>query len=177
MLIWILIIIASILLDQASKLIVIGFLDREKQFVLIDKVLRFTYVENDGMAFGLLGEHRWVFMVLSTLGIAFMMLYLWKFRPTSKLACIALSLIIGGGIGNMIDRVRLGYVVDFIDFYAFDFWVWVFNIADSCVCVGAGLLILYLVIDIVKDSKKTITERTLAKDTQKTESGEDSQNG
>lgn len=177
MLIWILIIIASILIDQASKLIVLACLDRGEPFVLIDKVLRFTYVENDGMAFGLLGEHRWVFMVLSTLGIACMVFYLWKFRPTSKLACIALSLIIGGGIGNMIDRVRLGYVVDFIDFYAFDFWVWVFNIADSCVCVGAGLLILYLVIDIVKDSKKTIAERALAKDTQKTEGGEDTQNG
>ena len=67
MLIWILIIIASVILDQASKLIVIEFLDRENPFVLIDKVLRFTYVENDGMAFGLLGEHRWVFMLLSTL--------------------------------------------------------------------------------------------------------------
>ena len=47
------------------------------------------------------------------------------------------TVIIGGGIGNMIDRVRLGYVIDFIDFYAFDFWVCVFNIADSCVCIGA----------------------------------------
>ena len=174
MLIWILIIIASILLDQASKLIVLGFLDRNEPFVLIDEVLRFTYVENDGMAFGLLGEHRWVFMLLSTLGIAFMLVYLWKFRPTSKLACIALSLIIGGGIGNMIDRVRLGYVIDFIDFYAFDFWMWVFNIADSCVCVGAALLILYLLIDIVNDSKKSIAERALIKDSEKNESREDS---
>lgn len=174
MLIWILIIIASILLDQASKLIVLGFLDRNEPFVLIDEVLRFTYVENDGMAFGLLGEHRWVFMLLSTLGIAFMLVYLWKFRPTSKLACIALSLIIGGGIGNMIDRVRLGYVIDFIDFYAFDFWMWVFNIADSCVCVGAALLILYLLIDIVNDSKKSIAERNLIKDSEKNESREDS---
>ena len=174
MLIWILIIIASIVLDQVSKLIVIGFLDKNEPFVLIDKVLRFTYVENDGMAFGLLGEHRWVFMILSTIGIAFMAIYLWKFRPASKLACVGLSLIIGGGIVNMIDRVYLGFVVDFIDFYAFDFWVWVFNIADSCVCVGAGLLILYLVVDIIKDSQNSVNGNLMA---EKTESIEDSQNG
>ena len=177
MLIWILIIIGSILLDQVSKLIVLGFLDRNEPFVLIDGVFRFTYVENDGMAFGLLGEHRWVFMVLSTLGIAFMIVYLWKFKPQSKLACVALSLIIGGGIGNMIDRVRLGYVIDFIDFYAFDFWVWVFNIADSCVCIGAGLLILYLIIDIIKDYKNRFAEKALAQNREKAESDEDSQNG
>ena len=177
MLIWILIIIASVVLDQISKLIVLGFLNKNEPFVLIDRVLRFTYVENDGMAFGLLGEHRWVFMLLSTIGIAFMAIYLWKFRPTSNLACIALSLIIGGGIGNMIDRVRLGFVVDFIDFYAFDFWIWVFNVADSCVCVGAGLLILYLVIDIIKDSKKSATEKLVIQNPEKNENGEGSQNG
>ena len=153
MLIWILIIIASIVLDQVSKLIVMGFLNKNEPFVLIDRVLRFTYVENDGMAFGLLGEHRWVFMLLSTIGIAFMAVYLWKFRHESKLACIALSLIIGGGIGNMIDRVYLGFVVDFIDFYAFDFWIWVFNIADACVCVGAGILMVWCIKAIVDDYK------------------------
>ena len=80
------------------------------------------------------------------------MLYLFKFnkRPLSR---VALAMIVGGGIGNMIDRIRLGFVVDFIDFCAFDFWVWVFNIADAAVCVGAALVFLDLILEIVADYK------------------------
>ena len=71
-----------------------------------------------------------------------------------RILAAALALVIGGGIGNMIDRVAYGFVVDFIDFCAFDFWKWVFNIADSAVCVGAGLFILFLILDTVKEFKK-----------------------
>ena len=93
-------------------------------------------------------------MVISTVAIIALLIYLWKFRPDSILACSALSMIIGGGIGNMIDRVFLGYVVDFLDFCAFpNLWIWVFNVADAFVCVGAGMLILYLVLEMVKDFK------------------------
>lgn len=155
MLVWILIAIGTVILDQVSKLLVIKFLDPEEPFVVIKGLFRFTYVENDGAAFGMLDDHRWVFMVLSVLGIAALCVYLWKFTPSSKLASVAVSFIVGGGIGNMIDRVRLGYVIDFIDFYAFpNVWKWVFNVADSFVCVGAAMLILYLVLDIIKDGKK-----------------------
>lgn len=154
MLVWILVAVGAVLLDQASKLLVVKFLDPEEPFVVIKGLFRFTYVENDGAAFGMLDDHRWVFMVLSVLGIAALCFYLWKFTPPSRLANVAISFIIGGGIGNMIDRVRLGYVIDFIDFYALpNVWKWVFNVADSFVCVGAGLLILYLVLDIIKDGK------------------------
>ncbi len=154
MFVWILIIIGAVLLDQVSKLLVVEFLSREEPFVLIEGVFRFTYVENDGAAFGMLGDHRWVFMILSVIGIGAMFVYLWKFRPESLLGCVSLSIIIGGGIGNMIDRVRLGYVIDFIDFCAFpDLWMWVFNIADAFVCIGAAGLMLYLVMDIIKDSR------------------------
>ena len=67
----------------------------------------------------------------------------------------ALTLIVSGGIGNMIDRISLGYVIDFIDFCAFPTrWKWVFNVADSFVCIGAGIMILWLVLDIIRDYKK-----------------------
>ncbi len=141
-----------IALDQASKLLILNFL-YEDQIELIPGILRFTYVENRGMAFGLLADHRWVFMLFSVLGIALIGAYMWLFVK-EKLGRVALSLVIGGGIGNMIDRVAYGFVVDFIDFCAFDFWVWVFNIADSAVCIGAGLFILYLILDTVKELKK-----------------------
>ena len=142
--------VGVILLDQISKLLILHNL--EEQVTLIPHFIRFTYVENRGMAFGMLSDHRWVFMVFSVLGIAAVAVYLWLFVK-SRLGRTALSLVIGGGIGNMIDRVRLGFVVDFIDFYAFDVWMWVFNIADTAVCVGAGLFILDLILNLDSDFK------------------------
>ena len=147
------VIAAVVLFDQISKMLVLAYL-YEGQVELIGGVLRFTYVENRGMAFGLLADHRWVFLVASTVGIAFMAFYLFRYtkRPLSR---VALALIVGGGIGNMIDRVRLGFVVDFIDFCAFDFWVWVFNVADAAVCVGAALFVLDLLLEFIEDLRKS----------------------
>ena len=154
MLLWILIIIGVITLDQVSKLLSLAFLRGGDSFVIINKVLRFTYVENRGAAFGMLDDNRWVFMILSTIGIAAMAVVLFKFSKGDKLLSLALSFVIGGGIGNMIDRIFLGFVVDFIDFYAFPtLWMWVFNIADSFVCIGAGLMMLYIVLDFIKEIK------------------------
>ena len=163
--IWILIIVAAVLLDQLTKWLVTANMSVGDAIVVIPKIFRFTYVQNEGAAFGMLSEHRWVFMVISTVAIVAMFIYLWKFRPESKLACVSLSLIVSGGIGNMIDRIfRSGvdakgevyyYVVDFIDFYALPkVWMWVFNVADSCVCVGGALLALWCIIELIREMKK-----------------------
>jgi len=158
---WILLIAGVVLLDQLTKILVWSLMQVGESVDIIPNVFRFTYVQNEGAAFGMLAEHRWIFMVLSVIGIAAMLIYLWRFRPNSRLACTALSLIIGGGIGNMIDRVALGYVVDFLDFCAFpNLWMWVFNVADSCVCIGAGLLILWLVLDMVREIRKEKKRKT-----------------
>ncbi|MBE6702564.1 MAG: signal peptidase II [Ruminococcaceae bacterium] len=147
------IIAGVIALDQISKALVLAHLF-EGQFRLIPGVLHFTYVENRGMAFGMLSEHRWVFMVLSVIGIGLVIFYMLRYVK-STLGRVALSMIIGGGIGNMIDRVWLGFVVDFIDFCAWPkVWSWVFNIADAAVCVGAALFILQLIIELVQEIKK-----------------------
>ncbi|MBO5306330.1 MAG: signal peptidase II, partial [Clostridia bacterium] len=113
---------------------------------------------NDGSAFGMLSENRWVFLLLSVLGIAAIVFYLVKFRPKAKLMWIPLCMIAGGGIGNMIDRMFYGEgfgngtVVDFLDFCLFpNLWMWIFNIADAFVCVGAGILFVYLLLDIIRD--------------------------
>ena len=83
-----------------------------------------------------------------------LLVYLWKCPPQSKLACVAISMVAGGGIGNMIDRVRLGFVVDFLDFYLFpNLWKWVFNLADAFVCVGGGLLLLWCILEIIQEAK------------------------
>lgn len=139
-----------ILLDQVSKLLVVADL-YEGQVTVIPGVLRFTYVENTGMAFGLLSEHRWVFLVLSTVGILLIGFYLFRYAKTT-LCRVSLSLIVGGGIGNMIDRIARGYVVDFIDFCAFpDIWYWVFNVADAAVTVGGVIFAVGLVFEIMEE--------------------------
>ena len=162
MVVWILIIAGVVLFDQISKILVVQFLDREIPFVIIEGVFRFRYSENRGAAFGSFVDNRWVFMIASVIGIAALCVYLFAFRPKSKLACAALSMVIGGGIGNMIDRCfRMGeiykgenVVVDFLDFYAFPkIWNAIFNVADSFVCIGSGLLILWCILSMIEESK------------------------
>ena len=163
--IWIVVIVASVFADQLTKQLVVNFLDREEPFYIIKDVFRFSYVENRGAAFGMLDDHRWVFMIVSTVAIVGIIFYMWKFCRDSKLLCLGLSLIVGGGIGNMIDRIFLGYVIDFLDFCAFpNLWMWVFNVADAFVCVGAAIVVLSLLIDIVKDSKKKSEVKTEEKE-------------
>ena len=109
----------------------------------------------------MLSDNRWVFMILSTVAIAALLVSLWKFRPNSVLACASISMIIAGGLGNMLDRLYLGYVIDFLDFCAFPtLWMWVFNVADVCVCVGGGLLVLWLIISMIADYKNEKAEKS-----------------
>ena len=167
MLIWILIMLGSVIVDQISKWLIVRYLDPTEPFVIWNGVLRFSYVENEGAAFGMLSEHRWIFMVLSIGAIVVLLLYLWKWPPESKWACVAIALIAGGGVGNMIDRVFLGYVVDFIDFYLFpNVWVWVFNIADSCVCVGGGILFVWCVVEMIREARRAKTATATQEETQ-----------
>ncbi len=150
--------------DQLTKWLAVIFLQNEPSFPLWKDVFHFTYVENTGMAFGMFKDHRWVFMVFSTVAIIALLVYLIRFRPKSLWMQISIAMIIGGGIGNMIDRVRLGYVIDFLDFTLIDFAV--FNVADSFVCIGAGMLILYLVRDMIEEIKR---ERAAAEEAKRAE--------
>lgn len=153
--VWLLIIASAVLVDQLTKQLVVTYLALGESIDVIPGVFRFTYVQNKGAAFGMLSEHRWVFMVISVLAIAAIFVYLWKFRPASRFACVGLSLVVGGGIGNMIDRCYLTYVIDFLDFCAFPkLWMWVFNVADACVCVGGAMLVLWCILEIVRESKR-----------------------
>ena len=148
------IIIEIIFLDQLTKWLAVIFLKGSASAIVIKNVFRFTYLENRGAAFGMLSEHRWIFLIISTVAIVAIIFYMIKFKPKSKLEIVAIAFLAGGGIGNMIDRIALGYVVDFIDFYAFPkIWSYVFNVADSFVCIGAGMLVLYLVQELIKESR------------------------
>ena len=160
---WIILLVLIIFADQLSKWLVVALLQGKESVYVIPGVLRFTYVENDGAAFGMLDDHRWVFLVLSTVMIIALIFYIVKYKPQSKWVMTSLILIVGGGIGNMIDRILLGYVIDFIDFCAFpNLWRWVFNIADSAVCVGTFMLSVWLIIDTVKEYKREKAEKEKA---------------
>lgn len=160
------IIIGVVGLDQLTKWLAVIYLKGEASFPLWQDVLHFTYAENTGMAFSLFsGENeRWIFMLFSTVAIVAILAYLIFWRPESRWMQVSLAMIVGGGIGNMIDRVLLGYVVDFIDFTLIDFAI--FNVADSFVCVGAGILIVCLLLDI----KKEMAAERAAKQAKKTSS-------
>ena len=131
-----------------------AILDKIAPVEVIPGVLNFRLILNDGAALGMLDNARWVFLILSTVAIIGVLVFMFWKKPKNPLLLVALTLITGGGIGNMIDRIWLGYVVDFIDFCAFPkLWMWVFNVADSCVTVGAGILAVWLIIDLIKEAK------------------------
>ena len=150
-LIYALIIALGIIIDQLTKILTVKLLKPVGSVPIIKGVIHLTYVENRGAAFGMLSDNRWVFLVISTVAILGLAVYLFCFRVPNMLYGVSIAMIISGGVGNMIDRIALGYVVDMIDFTLINFAV--FNGADSFVCVGAGLLILALVLDMVKEAK------------------------
>lgn len=154
------IMVGVVIFDQVSKILVVSNMELYESLPIIKNVFNFTYIRNDGAAFGMLDNARWVFMVFSTLAIIAVIAYMFIKKPQSKLLCISLSFIVGGGIGNMIDRVRLGYVVDFLDFCAFPkLWKWTFNVADAFVVVGAFMLIFYMILDIINEAKREKEEK------------------
>ena len=149
--------------DQVSKILVVANIPLRSSVEVIPNIFRFTYIQNDGAAFGMLDDARWVFMVFSTAAIIGVLGYMIIKKPQSKLLCVSLAFIVGGGIGNMIDRVRLGYVIDFLDFCAFPkLWMWNFNIADSFVVVGAGMLMLWMVLDLIREVKEEKAQKAIA---------------
>ncbi len=144
----------AVFLDQISKYLVVIYMELGESVDIIPGIFRFTYVRNTGAAFGSLSDARWIFMILSIVAIIGLLVFIFWKKPKDKLMLSALIMIAGGGIGNMIDRVRLGYVIDFLDFCAFPkLWMWVFNIADSFVVIGAGLLILWMILDMIREYK------------------------
>lgn len=168
MFLWIAIMVLAVFFDQITKYLTILFLKPIDTLPIIKDVIHLTYVENTGAAFGMLKNQRWLFMVVSSVAIIALLIYLFKKKTQPKLENLAIAFIVGGGIGNMIDRIFLGYVVDMIDFRLINFAV--FNVADSFVCVGAGLLMLYVILSTVQEYK---AEKALALALNEQEEGED----
>lgn len=118
----------------------------------IPGVVQFKYAENTGMAFSILSGARWVFIALTVVVCVGVFYYLFSNRCKSLWLYWSLGVILSGGIGNLIDRIRFGYVVDFIEPTFVNFAI--FNIADCAVTCGAVVLVGYLLYDAFKDVKK-----------------------
>jgi signal peptidase II len=132
-----------VIFDQLTKAWIISGLDLQEmgQVTVLPPIFNLTWVENRGVSFGLFGDGsaRWYLSVFSILVAG--ALGWWALKADRRLLIAAIGLVMGGAIGNVIDRIRFGFVVDFLDFSGTGFFPWVFNVADSAISVGVVLLI------------------------------------
>ncbi len=140
-----------IAIDQIIKFIVLKHLEPIGSITVIDKVLSLTYVENTGAAFGSFSGYTRVLSVFTALVLVVGLIYLLSGKIQSKVVYWGLTLIIAGGAANLIDRVGRHFVIDYIDPLFVKFAV--FNFADILVTVGAFIVIIYLLYEIIRDSK------------------------
>ncbi|WP_198246764.1 signal peptidase II [methane-oxidizing endosymbiont of Gigantopelta aegis] len=145
MLKWLNLSLLVLILDQASKWLVVQSMQLYQSIPLMPG-FNLTYVHNTGAAFSLLSEaggwQRWFFAFIALAISVILTLWLMRLKQHETLMAAALSLILGGAIGNLIDRLLYGYVIDFLDLY-YQNWHWpAFNIADSAICVGVAFMLL-----------------------------------
>jgi len=131
-----------VILDQLSKL----WIDANRpQIQLLPGFLDLVYVENTGAIFGLVHSHTELFIALGIAASVIILVFLYYFPPATNVGMLSFALILGGAVGNLIDRIRLGYVIDFISFHVHELFHWpAFNIADAALTVGILMLIYYL---------------------------------
>jgi signal peptidase II len=138
-------------LDQITKLLVTHFVPMYSSRTVIPGIVDIVHVQNAGVAFGLFNDVTHPLRSLVTIALACAALvgigyYARQLKTEERLARIGLSLILGGAVGNLVDRIRQGFVTDFIDVYWGDWHFWAFNAADSAITVGACLIILELLV-------------------------------
>jgi len=134
-------------LDQLTKELVRRSLDLHESATIVPGLVDFTHVRNAGAAFGILNSaafpYKTVFIVLiASAGLVGVAMYSASLASHQLTARIGLALIIGGAAGNLIDRIVVGYVVDFVDVYWREYHFWAFNVADSAITIGVAIMIL-----------------------------------
>ncbi|MDR0476421.1 MAG: signal peptidase II [Desulfobulbaceae bacterium] len=143
--------------DQVTKALIMQSFSPYESRPIIDGLFNLVYVTNTGAAFSFLADagpwRHWFFVAVAALAIIAFTAGWWLWARDKALLTIAMALIVGGAIGNLIDRLRFGAVVDFLDVMIRSYHWPAFNVADSCVCVGAGLYIVAAVL-IDRSAKK-----------------------
>lgn len=144
-----------VVIDQIIKYFVLQNLAPSGSVSVIDNLLSLTYVENRGVAFGMFQDHVWIFAVVTILLIAVFVWLIVSKKIEGKMFLVSAALMIGGGIGNLIDRVFRGFVVDYL---SLSFFSPVCNFADYCITIGAFLFIIVLLFQGGKDKKQAKEE-------------------
>lgn len=139
------------IVDQLLKKTAILYLDT-KSINLIKGVLDFRLVKNKGAAFGIFGNHRVLLLIISIIALSMAIFLLFSSKEILYSAKISLSFVVGGGLGNTIDRIFRGYVIDYLDIKCINFAV--FNFADICITIGGIALILKILLPRVKANLK-----------------------
>ena len=128
--------LAVFVLDRLTKAVAVGRLSWSESVRILPNIFHLTLVRNTGTAFGMFKDYTTIFVILTVVALSYIAYYIVKSKSLDPALNIALGLIAGGAFGNFIDRVKFGYVVDFLDFR-----VWpVFNAADSAISVGVAIL-------------------------------------
>ena len=138
---------AVFMIDQTTKAWAARSLRFSGDKEIIPNILNFVYAQNTGVAFSMLDDHgdagRWGLSVVASIAAVLVLFYFWRIPKTHDRLLGALALLLAGIVGNLTDRIRLGFVIDFIQVHYKDSWSYpIFNVADIAVCVGAGLLII-----------------------------------
>ncbi|MEQ1635208.1 MAG: signal peptidase II [Methylococcales bacterium] len=145
MLKWLWLSLLVLILDQASKLAIVGSMPLYQSIPVLP-MFNLLHVHNNGAAFSFLSEaggwQRWFFAAMALIISVVLTVWLSRLQKAQTLLAVALALVLGGAIGNLYDRLAYGYVIDFLDVY-YQNWHWpAFNIADSAITVGVALLLL-----------------------------------
>lgn len=144
--------VVLVVLDQVFKLLAYTYLKPIDTYPLIEDVLHLTYLENRGAAFGMMEGQKWLLIWGTGLVLLIMVLAVMIGKIPGALPNVIVCVIIGGGVGNLIDRVYRGYVIDYIQVRFVDFAI--FNFADMCVVVGVAALVLYIFLHELAARKK-----------------------
>lgn len=140
-----LIVVVGLIADQASKLYIHASMALHQSIPVLDGLFNITYVRNKGAAFSFLSNTSWripFFVAITLVALIVIVVALRKLREDQRLAQVALAMVFSGALGNLIDRVRLGEVIDFLDVYWGTYHWPAFNVADSLICVGVALVAL-----------------------------------
>ena len=155
-----------VILDQATKALVVGAVKMKRSIQLLP-ILDIVYLENRGAAFSMLhdagGWQRWFFITLALVVSVVLMVWLRRIRTSEQLIlAIGLSLVLGGALGNVIDRVWHSYVIDFIYFHWKDWYFPAFNVADTAISIGAGCLLIDAFLESGREKKASGEKGTVS---------------
>lgn len=131
-----------LIVDIVVKLLVKSKLVLNESIKIIDNFFYITYVQNTGAAWSILSGKQYFLIIITLIILIYLIIYLYKKKTYTKLETIGYGLLISGAVGNLIDRIVYGYVIDYLNFYIFNYNFPIFNIADTCIVVGIMLLFI-----------------------------------